>query len=206
MALSGLVAGDVADDRNDAVVDLHRANELKRVFVGEIADLPAGAIRLHHQSSERRIVAAIVAADARVPRVEPLGNERARDSDRSSRGRAASSGTPKRVILSLLAGASRGDRLRIDARVGERGQDLARSIGPSTMSMSAGTGFAEQRQQILEPVARHHEQRLEEQMLEHVVATNVEHERDRAGGSARCTKSSDRDRRRCRRRRERRPS
>ena len=175
MALSGLVPSDVADDRNDSVVDLHRANELKRVFVREIADLATGAISLHHQSSERRIVAAIVAADARIPRVEPLGNERGSiPIDHLAVVRRERHAKASDLVVAQPARG--GDRLRIEARIGERRQDLARRSTRPRFDVRRDR-LAEQPQQILEPVVRRHEQRLEEQMLEHVVATHVEHER-----------------------------
>src|SRR4029079_6364279 len=70
-----LVAGDVADHRHDSITELHRANELKRVFLRQVANGFAGAVRGEHELSECRIVHPVVAAQTGVARLESVGDE-----------------------------------------------------------------------------------------------------------------------------------
>src|SRR5262245_25861914 len=70
-----LVSRDVADDGHDPVGEMHLAHELERSFVGEIPALPAGPVRLGDELTERRIVRAVVAPEARVPRVQSLDDK-----------------------------------------------------------------------------------------------------------------------------------
>src|SRR5262245_45935726 len=48
------VSGHISDDGHDPVGEMHLPNELKRVFISEIAALAAGTIRLVDELTERR--------------------------------------------------------------------------------------------------------------------------------------------------------
>ena len=71
-----LLTSHVADNGDDPILELHRAHELKRGFVCEIADPAAATVGRHDQAPERGIVITIVATEAGESRVQPLGDER----------------------------------------------------------------------------------------------------------------------------------